>query len=138
MENFWNFFAFIDPESSSGWQEEVQPVHKCLWDFAHFSYSHLLLTWHKQSKKHCVKSKIQPKIATNCDLAKSVKKCVSKNWHAEALQAKRSTNEHGHFPLRVFSCTNLLKTQFLCDFCSNFPMHNCILLYFCVYSYYDY
>ena len=97
-------------------RKEKSPAHKCLWDFAFYSSRPIYPPDAKQSKNQCVNAKPSEKSHEKCKHANSVKKCVSKNWHAEALQVKRSTSEAGEFWLRAFfvrSCKYTTLMRFL-------------------------
>ena len=88
-------------------------------------------TCSKQSKNQCVNTESSEKSQRNVNFQILWRKHAREKWQCEVLQAKRSTNEHGHFPLRVFSCTNFLNIQFLCDFCLNSAFTKFHLALFC-------
>ena len=83
-------------------ENDTSPVHKCLWHFAHISSIPIYPLEQNKARTNVANAKFYEKSHEKCEHANSLKKCVSKNWHAEALQVKRSTSEAGEFWLRAF------------------------------------
>ena len=104
LKNFWNFFAFIDPESSSGWQEEVQPVHKCLLPFRTFLiHPHSMPLDTNKARTNVLKQNCRQKSQQIVNL-QFRKKSVDRKWNKSALTTERSLElTLGHFSVeRIF------------------------------------